>query len=145
MDESEFHDRVARAGEIDEPEPIATATVETLGESLSSGQAEDVATHLPDEYATALTEGGESPDSGEGGTGGDAVTLSRMEFVERVRERASEYAGGTVPEETDELRPQIAAVTDALEESIPREEQRGIRSQIPDDVESLFTGGESGR
>lgn len=139
MDESEFHERVTDSGPVEEPEPITEATLETLGETLSSGQAEDVAAHLPDEYASTLTE------AGEGGTGGDgAVTLSRMEFVERVRDRLSEYAGGGAPD-SDELQPQVAAVTEALQGSIPREERRGLRSQLPDDVESLFTDGESGR
>lgn len=145
MDESEFHERVTDSGPVEEPEPITEATLETLGEGLSSGQVEDVAAHLPDEYASTLTEAGARTGSGEGGTGGDgAVTLSRMEFVERVRDRLSEYAGGGVPDPA-ELQPQVAAVTEALQESIPREEQRGLRSQLPDDVESLFTGGESGR
>ena len=161
MDESEFHERVTDSGPVEEPEPITEATLETLGEALSSGQAEDVAAHLPDEYASTLTEAGERPGTDEGGTGGDgagethrvseserqsreSVTLSRMEFVERVRDRVADYAGGA-PDDPDELQPQVAAVTEALQESIPREEQRGLRSQLPDDVESLFTDGESGR
>ena len=66
-----------------------------------------------------------------------------MEFVERVRDRVADYAGGAP--DPDELQPRVAAVTEALQGSIPREEQRGLRSQLPDDVESLFTDGESGR
>ena len=146
MDESEFHERVTDSGPVEEPEPVTEATLETLGEALSSGQAEDVAAHLPDAYASALTEAGARTESDEGGTGGDgASTLSRMEFVERVRDRLSEYAGGGVPDDPDAVQPQVAAVTEALQEAIPREERRGLRSQLPDDVESLFTGGETGR
>lgn len=162
MDESEFHDRLTRTDAIDEPEPIAEATLETLGETLSSGQADDIATYLPDRYAVTLTEAGEAAGDGEGGTGGDGagetqrvseserqsrepVSISREAFIERVRDRASEYAGGKTPDETDEIRPQITAVTDVLAETIPRDEQRGIRSQIPDEIESLFTDGEGVR
>ncbi|NUB90780.1 DUF2267 domain-containing protein [Haloterrigena sp. SYSU A558-1] len=69
---------------------------------------------------------------------------SRAAFVERVRDRAAGYAGGGVPDETDDLEPRVEAVTEALHESIPREERRGLRSQLSDDVEPLFTGA-SGR
>ena len=72
------------------------------------------------------------------------VSLSREAFLERVGERADEY-GDEMSDDTDELRPRVAAVTDAVAEAIPQEEQRGIRSQISDDVESLFTDGEGGR
>ncbi|WP_339104787.1 DUF2267 domain-containing protein [Haloterrigena salinisoli] len=146
MDESDFHDRVTRAGEIDDPEPITAATLETLGETLSSGQAEDVAEYLPGEYASTLTDASERAGDDESDTDGEAAeSISRAAFVERVRDRAADYAGGGIPDETDELRPRVEAVTEALQETIPREEQRGVRSQLPEDVESLFTGGESGR
>ena len=134
MDETEFHDRVTRSSPVDDPEPIAEATIETLGEALSSGQAEDVAGHLPEAYGEALVSSAD---------GDDAGSLSREEFVERVEARLDERDGETG--DRDEVRTHASAVANALQESLPRDERRGLRSQLPDDVESLFTDGPSGR
>ncbi|WP_226481167.1 DUF2267 domain-containing protein [Natrinema amylolyticum] len=163
MGDSEFHDRVTQAGPVDDHEPITNATLETLGEALSSGQADDVADYLPDECAESLREGGERTAAEAGGTGSDGAgetprvseserrsreveSLGREEFLQRVWEREREYAAGNIEDELEtEIDVRVAAVTDALEGSIPREERRGLRSQIPDDLEALFADGEGAR
>ncbi|WP_049926739.1 DUF2267 domain-containing protein [Halopiger goleimassiliensis] len=116
MDQSEFHDRVTRSGPVDDAEPITEATLEALGEALSAGQAEAVATHLPSTYADAL-----SPDEDA-----ESESLSREEFLERVDGRLE--AEGA---DDEEIQSQAEAVAEVLQESIPRSEQRGLRSQCP--------------
>ncbi|WP_290812908.1 DUF2267 domain-containing protein [Halovivax sp.] len=126
MDRSEFEELVDHSDAVSEPVPITEAVLETLGESLAAGQAEAVAKWLPDEYAETLT-----------APGGEAESLSAEDFTDRVRERLDERGA----ESDGEILARAGAVTDALATTVPHDELLDLRSQLPDRIGSLFTGG----
>lgn len=130
MNRSEFEGLVGQSDAVSDPEPIAEAVLETLGEALAAGQAEEVAKWLPDEYAETLT-----------APGGEAEALSFEEFTDRVRERTDERGG----DPGAGLLERAGAVTDALATAVPHGELLDLRSQLPDRIGSLFTEGEGVR
>lgn len=127
MDQSEFDDLVTQSEAVTDAdvEPIVRATLETLGEALAAGRADDVARRLPDSHAETLTAPGGRP---------EAITYE--DFLERVRDR--EDARGR---DDEEVRARIGAVTDALATTVPHGELLDLRSQLPDEIGSLFTEG----
>lgn len=135
MDDSEFHDLVTRSDAVDDPESITEAALETLGETLSGGQAADVAEWLPDRYAETIREAGD-----EG-----AESLSYDAFLERVRERDAESGADGGDRGNDAIQARAGAVADAVAEAVPHDEQLELRSQLPDELGSLFTEGQGVR
>jgi uncharacterized protein (DUF2267 family) len=97
---------------------LAAATLQTLAERISGGEAAQLATYLPEELRPHLT-GAEEP----------AQPFGSQEFVRRV----AEFAG------TDPKRAAsgVRAVFATLREETPREELEDVLTQLPKDYSSL--------
>ena len=108
MQDNEFYQLVQESshiGTIDRAEVATDAVLETLGESLTAGEAEDVATQLPDELAGAID------DADHDGAGYD-----RDAFVNRV---ANRLQTATLTEgELENLKAQLDAELDPLFEGV---------------------------
>lgn len=104
----------------DEASSATTAVLETLGERLSEGEAADLATFLPPELKTPLTE--ETPK--------EPPDFPVEEFLERVADR--ENVG------EDEAETHARAVLGVLGEVVGETEFRKARSQLPRAYDALF-------
>ncbi|WP_049922627.1 DUF2267 domain-containing protein [Halopiger djelfimassiliensis] len=127
MQENEFYGLVQQAGHLDtiDRTRIATeAVLTTLGEALTGGEAEDIASQLPDDLAGVLR------DAEHDGAGYD-----REEFVERV----SEHLRGTDLESDDADR-YADAVTDAVAVALTEGELQNLKAQLEADLQPLFEG-----
>jgi uncharacterized protein (DUF2267 family) len=120
VDAKQFYRTVAeRAGlSREESADLTRATLCTLAERLSAGEARDLAIHLPD----PLTESLRSCNS-------SAKRFGLDEFIRRV----SAHTGLTVPETTQGLQ----AVFTTLRETIPTEAYQHAMSQLPRDFHAL--------
>lgn len=123
MDEDEFLDRVAeRLPEGVDPRDATRATLRTLGERITGGEAVDLSTYLPREIRDPLLDAGE-----------DATEFDREEFLEHVAYRA----------EIDEDRALDAAraVVQAIRETASESEIENVSAQLPADFDPLFDEG----
>lgn len=80
MHEEEFIETVRREAHLESTEvagDVTTATLRTLGERITDGEASDVARHLPENEAETLTD-----------AAGEAEPFSLDEFTARVSDRA---------------------------------------------------------
>lgn len=127
MQENEFYRLVQEASHletIDRAQVATEAVLETLGEAVTGGEAEDVAAQLPSELASVVE------DADHDGTGYD-----REEFVERV----SEHLQGTDVEDAD--AEQFAdGVTDAIAATLTQGELQDLKAQLDGDLHPLFEG-----
>jgi uncharacterized protein (DUF2267 family) len=125
MDLAAFVATIARAGSMTQEEATraARATLETLGERISPGEAEDVARRLPEELRPTLRS-----DGGPQAFGAD-------EFIRRVAER----------EGTDErtARTHAEAVFAALGSVLSEKELSDVDSELPGDYDFLRNAAES--
>lgn len=122
IDAAEFHDVVdGTTGDVGtDPETLTTATLRTLGERLSAGEAEDLATYLPPGLRPALTEPASE----------SQATFDVDEFLARVAERA----GVDEPAAERGARAVLAVVADAT----GGHETKAARSQLPGAYDKLF-------
>jgi uncharacterized protein (DUF2267 family) len=127
MTGNEFVAAVGRRAGLtgDDARPAAEAVLHTLGERVSRGEAEDLATYLPDALARALLAGSRRnpPDFG------------RDEFLARVAGRA----GGSRPD----ARAHAATVFDVLGEVAGERAVGDVRSQLPAAFDPLFEAREA--
>ncbi|WP_435361959.1 DUF2267 domain-containing protein [Haloarchaeobius sp. DFWS5] len=93
-----------------------TATLRTLGQRISPGQAEDLADDLPEAFAEALLRD----------VGDDAASFSPAEFVDRVRAYEHEE---TSLDASDADR-HVGAVLAGLDESVDTHVWGETRSQL---------------
>jgi putative intracellular protease/amidase/uncharacterized protein (DUF2267 family) len=121
MDHEGFTKTVARAADLDAgaAERAIEATLVTLGERISEGEARDLARHLPDSLARLLVQRGEAQ-----GFGAD-------EFFRRVAERE-----GTGPETAER---HARAVVAALARREGRKELHDMLSQLPRELRDRLT------
>ncbi|WP_207591168.1 DUF2267 domain-containing protein [Halomontanus rarus] len=127
MEDTEFYGLVQEASHADTTDgaQIASeAVLETLGETLTAGEAENVATLLPGELATHL----ENADH-------DGSSYDREAFVERVGERLRE-----AELDSDEAERYTQGVTDALAAALTRNELRDVKAQLDAGIHPLFEG-----
>lgn len=122
IDYVEFVVRV-EAG-LNSPEPgeaerALETTFEALGECLSGGEAEDLASELVSEFAEPLTR-----------AGGKAESLSLAEFYERVAEKQG--TGEKLAKD------HVTAVFSALGRAVDSGELSDIRAQLPKEFQSLL-------
>jgi uncharacterized protein (DUF2267 family) len=96
------------------------ATVSTLAERISGGDAEEVALELPVELRQWMQK-----------TSGSAERFGAEEFVRRVAAKVPDLK----PEETDDV---VRAVLTTLREGVSRKEVLDTLSQLPMDVRRLF-------
>ncbi|OKI69631.1 DUF2267 domain-containing protein [Micromonospora sp. CB01531] len=99
-------------------EPITRATLVTLAERITGGQARDLATQLPEELRSCVDKPDEHPEP-----------FGLTEFLERVQNRA---AVGR-QEATDGAR----AVLDTLREKISAKEYGDVVDQLPQEFWQL--------
>lgn len=131
MQEDEFYGLVQENSHLDTSDRARTASeavLETLGETLTGGQAEDVATQLPEALAGVIEHAEH-----------DGAGYDRNEFVERVSERLR----GSDVEPSDAER-YAQAVTDALAASLTQGELDDLKAQLDDDLTTMFEGVDQG-
>jgi uncharacterized protein (DUF2267 family) len=106
----------------DEARRAIIATLETLGERISGGEANDLTEQLPKELKEPFQQ-----------AGGDNEEFSLDEFLRRVGEREDV--------ETDAARDHALAVMTVLKEAVSGGELDNIRAQLPQEFEPLFEYG----
>ena len=115
-------------GSRQEAETATKATLETLAERLTGGEPHDLASQLPPELAGHLRyEGEEASDP-----------FSLEEFFERVNKREE---GVDLPRAVYHAR----VVIEVLGEAVTKGEMEHVRSQLPEEYESLFEAGSQGQ
>ncbi|WP_265110166.1 DUF2267 domain-containing protein [Halosolutus halophilus] len=127
MQDTEFYGLVREAGHLDTTDRAQVATeavLETLGESLTGGEAGDVARQLPDELAAIVEHAAH-----------DAAGYDGDEFMERVSER---LRGTDV--EPDDAERYADAVTDAMAVALTDGQLQDLKAQLDDDLHPLFEG-----
>lgn len=122
MGRDEFIDHVRRRGDLDEvmAERAIRATLITLGERITRGEADDIAPQLPQEFRPWLLE-----------SRADAERFSTDEFMARVAKRME------VPRQAAQRS--ARAVLTTLREAISDKEVRDMLSQLPEDMRRLFS------
>jgi uncharacterized protein (DUF2267 family) len=120
MKYEEFISRVAQNAELSEEDAarLTRATLATLAERITGGEAQDLAAQLPAPLQTALISAHEN-----------AEPFSFEEFVERTAERA-----GTDP---DVAEVAIDAVFATLRDAVTPGEFDDVLSQLPADFHRL--------
>jgi uncharacterized protein (DUF2267 family) len=126
LDYAAFLDTVAEAARVghDEAERATRATLRTIGERITRGEADDLAAQLPPEAAPYL----ESTERG-------AERFDLDEFLRRVAERA-----GVDPESAEPL---ASAVFLALGRALTPKEMDDLAAQLPRDIRRLLPAGEA--
>ena len=118
---NKVQDRLGPA-QPDEARRAIIATLETLGERISGGEASDLAEQLPEELKEPLHQAGENNEE-----------FSLDAFLRRVGEREDV--------EADEAREHVSAVMTVLTEAVSGGELDNIRAQLPQEFEPLFEYG----
>lgn len=121
----------ARLASRGEAERILRATLETLGERLPEGLADNLSAQLPVEIGEHLRR---TEVFGGAGTG---ERFDRNEFVDRVSERA-----GTEPPQTVFF---VRVVFELIEEATSGKIMQHVRESLPPDLRPLATAGSVGQ
>lgn len=100
-------------------EQAINATLETLSERITGGEAKDLASQLPEEIQAPLERSAEQ-----------AETFSLEEFYERVAQREGV--------DTDTARRDAAAVMTVLGVAVSSGQLEDLRSQLPSEFDDLF-------
>lgn len=119
MSAPEFVNRVLQRADLGDHDPARTAveaTLETLAERITGGQADDLATKLPEELAGPLRAGR--------GPADEAESFDLEEFCRRVAQRE----GGSTT--AAQARAHVAAVMRTLRDALP-DEYDDVASQLP--------------
>jgi uncharacterized protein (DUF2267 family) len=111
---AEFIQAVARRPKMSstQAEPITRATLETLAERLTGGQAQDLAAQLPQELQGYLRKPDERPEP-----------FGLAEFFERVQKRAAV--------DLQSANDGVCAVLDTLREAVSAKEYGDFVDQLP--------------
>lgn len=127
--EAEFLDAVRDRAALDSGDAARDATIATLttlGERLSAGEATDLALYLPEAFETAIV-----PSDDE-----QPADYSVEEFVRRVSQRES------VPKE--DARTHVRAVGSVLAETASEREIDAAKKQLPDPFGACFEPPDAG-
>ncbi len=133
MDHDEFIGQVqrrARLGSRGEAERATRATLETVGERIADGEADNLAAQLPQEIGEHLRRAA----SAQAGTG---EGFSLDDFFERVTERE----GIGQPDAVFHSRVVLEVTDEATTGSLMTK----VREQFPAEFDRLFEAGSSGR
>ena len=125
MKENGRYEAIADRGDLDTTDAArdaARATLETLGERITRGEAESLAHDLPDELAGAVA-----------GPGGEAEAFGPREFVDRVSDREAEGAA-----DQEAAQRHVRATLETLGSRVNRHEWRDLRDQLPEEYASLW-------
>ena len=123
FEKDEFLDTVQqRAGveSVETAEQATTATLRTLGERLTTGEAADLALYVPDEFEDSLVQSGDN----------DATGYSLDEFTEHVAQRENI--------DPDTARRHMRAVGSTLAELVSDHELDAAKKQLPDPFGVVF-------
>ena len=118
---NKVQDRIGPA-QPDEARHAITATLSTLSERISGGEADDLGAQLPQELKEPIQRSGE-----------EAEALSLEEFLRRVGEREEVNA--------DTARNHASAVMTVLREAVTGGQLDDIRAQLPQEFTPLFEYG----
>jgi uncharacterized protein (DUF2267 family) len=113
----------ARLSSRGEAERATHATLETLAERLTGGEAKDMASQLPHELGQHLRRD----------WSGTGERFSLEEFFQRVSVRE----GVELPEAVSHAR----AVIEVLSEAVSKGEMDDVRAQLPAEFDRLFEAG----
>ncbi|WP_240940141.1 DUF2267 domain-containing protein [Planosporangium flavigriseum] len=121
MAELKFIEKVAERAGVpeDQAASLTEATLRTLAERLTAGEADDLPAHLPDQFRAWLIKFQEP-----------APDFPLDEFVRRVTERADV--------DRDVAERGIVAVMDCTHDAVMNEEFDDIISQLPHEFEELL-------
>lgn len=121
VDNNEFLDAVAKRSGLPPTEAanVTRATLETLAERISGGEARDLAAQLPEELRGYLHKQEET-----------AQRLDLAEFVHEVRARAA----------LDDQRAGVGAraVLTTVRDAVSADELEDVMSELPKDLRQLF-------
>jgi uncharacterized protein (DUF2267 family) len=106
---------------LDTADALTAATLQTVAERISGGEAADLARYLPPELQPHLLRADEAAES-----------FDVTEFVRRVAERS-----GTDP---DQARAGVRAVFATLAEEVPSGELHDLKAQLPKTFHELLGG-----
>ena len=123
MQENGLYDAIRDRGGMDttdDAQDAAMATLHTLGERITGGQAADLADYLPDELAGAVA-----------GPGGEAEEFGPREFVDRVADREAEA-------DQEAAQRHVRATMETLGVRVNRLQWRDVRGQLPEEYASLY-------
>jgi uncharacterized protein (DUF2267 family) len=117
----DFLGQVRQAGRLastDEAASAARATLSTLADRITAGQAQDIALHLPDELRVHLA-----------GAPEKAASFDRTTFLDRI----------AAAEQTDRPTAErhARAVLTAVRETVPQREFSDMLGQLPSDIGRL--------
>lgn len=118
-----FLDTVRQRSNIESTDAASdatNATLQTLGDRLTTGEAKDIALYLPEEFEAPLVESGES----------EAVGYSLDEFVQQVAQREDI--------ESAEARRHAHAVSSTVAETVSDRELDAAKKQLPDPFGAIF-------
>lgn len=121
--EDEFLETIqqrANLGSEEAAREATVATIQTLGERLSEGEASDLALYLPESFGEVLVESGDE----------STTTYSFDEFVHRVADREG------VENETAKIHAQVVGGT--LAETASEIEIDAAKKQLPDQFGEIF-------
>ncbi len=118
---NKVQDRIGPA-QPEEARRAITATLSTLSERISGGEASDLAAQLPEELKEPAQRSGE-----------EAERFSYEEFLRRVGEREGAN--------TDTARDHASAVLTVLREAVTGGQLDDIAAQLPQEFASLFEYG----
>jgi uncharacterized protein (DUF2267 family) len=125
MNYDEFLSRIGRRASLDsgEAKQALEATLSTLAERISEGEAADLAGQLPPEAATELR-------SEQGHTkSGSAEAFDAREFVRRVGEREAQPVS--------QAQQHTQAVFQTLREAVTQQEFDNAMAQLPEDFNAI--------
>lgn len=126
MQEDEFLDTVQRLTGLesrDQAYTITSATLGVLGQRITEGEAEDIASQLPEQINDVLINENE-----------EAEEFSADEFISRVDERVAMLSDVTAS--TPELY--IRGVMTVLGDAVSGSELEDAHDQLPSEFDSLF-------
>lgn len=126
MREEEFVETVRQEAPLetnDAARELAEATLRTLGERITDGQASDIAPSLPAEFADVLADA--SP--------GEAEEFGLEEFADRVSDRAGIDEG--------DVEAHARAVVTAASIAVDEDELANVQSQLPSEFDVVFEPG----
>jgi uncharacterized protein (DUF2267 family) len=120
MEYNEFLQRVSEREDLprDRVEALVSASLETLAERISGGEARDLAAQLPTPLKPPLEQSDEP-----------AEAFDADEFVERVADRAEL--------DEDTAREGTHVVLETLREAVSKGEFDEVLSQLPRDIRAL--------
>jgi uncharacterized protein (DUF2267 family) len=123
MDYEQFVDLLAERADVtrEQAEILTQATLATLAERISGGEARDLAAQLPPRLQTPLLP-----------TAEEAEAFDLEEFVRRTAERA-----GT---DFDTADTAVAAVFTTLREAVTEGEFDDVMSQLPQEFRGMTSG-----